>query len=358
MLVDELKEDARKKRGRLFWVGYDPMRLQGGQIGDGESSPELDAEFESILDSATLYDCVPLAPALDKQLQGKSVRFVTDCFGPLPPHPITAIEQRMGQTRAIVLLQSSAVSEPPGILDYFLIENAVKRSGHAGVGIVKFTGRESRVLLAEAKWMVGVSVIIPLADHVVAMLDNFLAYFCGSRGQLLTSPIANHKLNEMLRDPAAANDPKSEAVKSLMEMGIKQFNYSHAILNLMACKNVVGERQVIPQKLQQARARRGKLPLVERRVLTVTLPGVRRATRTPTPDDLKREPGAPQPLQTIPGSYRDYRENGLFGRYKGIYWFPAHVRGTIEAGTLSKSYKAIPAANKQGDNSNETVPEN
>ena len=64
MLIDDLRADAHAKKGRLFWVGCDTRK---GDMADGFSSEELDAEFLSILDSAVVYDCAPLMPMLTQQ---------------------------------------------------------------------------------------------------------------------------------------------------------------------------------------------------------------------------------------------------------------------------------------------------
>lgn len=336
MLIDDLRADAHAKKGRLFWVGCDTRK---GDMADGFSSEELDAEFLSILDSAVVYDCAPLTPMLTQQYEGKQIRFVRDCFGPLPPFPITAIDQKIGSNPALILFQSSAVTEPPTVMDYFLKETALQRAGQNGVGVARFSDSEPQTTLTDARWMVSVSVVVPLINGAVAMLDNFLAYFCDSRGQLLTAPIANVKLNDLLQ--LEPDTEKTVAVKKLLELALRHFNCSLGVLNLMACKNISSEPRKIPEKLQAARRRRGKPPLVEHRVLTVTLPG--KAVRGVRAKDLLAHAGEPQPLQAIPGQYRDYRENGLFGKYKGIFWVPAHVRGTAEAGEVkTKTYRATP----------------
>jgi len=38
------------------------------------------------------------------------------------------------------------------------------------------------------------------------------------------------------------------------------------------------------------------------------------------------------------GHFKDFREKGLFGRYKGVYWWSPHVRGDERFGTVEKEY--------------------
>ena len=39
------------------------------------------------------------------------------------------------------------------------------------------------------------------------------------------------------------------------------------------------------------------------------------------------------------GHFKDYRESGLFGKNKGIYWWDAQVRGNAENGVIEKDYQ-------------------
>ena len=41
------------------------------------------------------------------------------------------------------------------------------------------------------------------------------------------------------------------------------------------------------------------------------------------------------------GHFKDYRENGLFGKYPGIYWCPSHIRGNPEMGIVEKDYEVM-----------------
>jgi hypothetical protein len=46
-----------------------------------------------------------------------------------------------------------------------------------------------------------------------------------------------------------------------------------------------------------------------------------------------------QALHIVRGHPADYREHGLFGKYKGIFWIPAHTRGSPEHGVIEKDYE-------------------
>lgn len=44
-------------------------------------------------------------------------------------------------------------------------------------------------------------------------------------------------------------------------------------------------------------------------------------------------------LHICRGHFKDYREKGLFGKYKGIYWWAQHLRGDLDEGVVVKDYK-------------------
>jgi hypothetical protein len=47
-------------------------------------------------------------------------------------------------------------------------------------------------------------------------------------------------------------------------------------------------------------------------------------------------------LHICRGHFKDYRESGLFGKYKGIYWWDSQLRGDAESGTVHKEYEVTP----------------
>lgn len=44
-------------------------------------------------------------------------------------------------------------------------------------------------------------------------------------------------------------------------------------------------------------------------------------------------------LHICRGHFKDYRERGLFGKIKGLFWWDMHIRGNAEAGSVGKDYK-------------------
>lgn len=48
--------------------------------------------------------------------------------------------------------------------------------------------------------------------------------------------------------------------------------------------------------------------------------------------------GIKKALHICRGHFKDYREHGLFGRNKDIYWWDGHVRGSVQNGIVNKDY--------------------
>lgn len=54
----------------------------------------------------------------------------------------------------------------------------------------------------------------------------------------------------------------------------------------------------------------------------------------------KHKTGIKQALHICRGHFKDYSKGGgLFGKYKGTYWWPSYVRGNDKYGTIDKSYE-------------------
>jgi hypothetical protein len=139
---------------------------------------------------------------------------------------------------------------------------------------------------------------------------------------------------------------QSETGHQLFELCLRNFSISTMAQNLLACKNVSSQTREIDAKLQKRRARDQKPPLCEYRQIVIEAPPGRRTNLSAEQNDseVKRR------LHMVRGHFADYREKGLFGKYKGVFFFPAHLRGDESSGEIRKTgYKVVPP--KAGDNS-------
>jgi hypothetical protein len=109
-------------------------------------------------------------------------------------------------------------------------------------------------------------------------------------------------------------------------------------ISLLHCKNVSLELVPTSARIQRKRDRR-------------YTPGIRykRLVVEPMREAMRRERTGAEPGDTVKhalhicrGHFKDYREKGLFGRYKGIYWWEQHVRGDAQYGEIRKDYVVKP----------------
>jgi len=117
-------------------------------------------------------------------------------------------------------------------------------------------------------------------------------------------------------------------------------------VSFMHCKNVVQRVVAPPPKLSKRHKERHGRPLFSYRVLEIE--PMKQVLRT---EGRSEEIGLAKALHICRGHFKDYREHGLFGRNKGLYWWDQHVRGSIEAGIAAKDYSVkAPTVNPNGDN--------
>lgn len=104
--------------------------------------------------------------------------------------------------------------------------------------------------------------------------------------------------------------------------------------SLLSCKNVVLRDALIPVKASKAHVKRCGSPLFRYKVLDV-LPFQQaiRAAGNPSNDET-----IIKALHICRGHFKDYREHGLFGKTKAVFWWQPHVRGKLEAGMVVKDY--------------------
>lgn len=109
--------------------------------------------------------------------------------------------------------------------------------------------------------------------------------------------------------------------------------FTFSMLNV---KNVVRVEHKADRKLQERRKKRGQLPLVKYYTLEVEVPGKRAIGSSPA----NASETSSRPLHLVRGHLADYRDGkGLFGKHKGVYYIPSHMRGDIDNGVIKKRYR-------------------
>lgn len=105
-------------------------------------------------------------------------------------------------------------------------------------------------------------------------------------------------------------------------------------ISLMHCKNVELVRKPQNPKLAKAYRRRHKEPLLTYHVLDIE--PMKQVLRD---EGDSEHSGLRHALHICRGHFKDYRERGLFGKHKGLFWWESHLRGSAEVGTRVKDYR-------------------
>jgi|GEM_PF-2537018 len=104
-------------------------------------------------------------------------------------------------------------------------------------------------------------------------------------------------------------------------------------VSFLHCKNVKLIASEPDHKLSRAWTKRHNQPLYRYHVLDIE----------PMKQVLRKEGqsesvGLKKALHICRGHFKDYTNKGLFGKYKGMYWWEAHVRGSLSEGIVAKDY--------------------
>jgi hypothetical protein len=128
-----------------------------------------------------------------------------------------------------------------------------------------------------------------------------------------------------------------EVIADLAQAHGLEWLWSHTLflaLSLCHCKNVTVEPVVIPPKLKAKAEKRG-LPKVSYSVIEIE--PMRRTLKAE--GGLDEHGSVQKALHICRGHFKDYRERPLFGKYAGIYWWDAHVRGSANNGVAVRDYR-------------------
>lgn len=104
-------------------------------------------------------------------------------------------------------------------------------------------------------------------------------------------------------------------------------------LTFLNCKNTFIVENKPDAKLQKAHTAAHQRPLVSFKTLEIKVLKQILAASTGGTTDIKRS------LHICRGHFKDFREHGLFGRSKGLYWWGPQARGTASKGVALKDYK-------------------
>jgi hypothetical protein len=133
---------------------------------------------------------------------------------------------------------------------------------------------------------------------------------------------------------ATAQIPKNESMQVAAASLV-----AWTTLSMLNCANIEAVEHKIPDAFQKARQRSGKRPFVSYHTVRVDLDKTPRQIAAPTlPGD-----GTTPRLHKKRGHMKDYRRGkGLFGRYKGVWFWGDMTAGSADEGVVVADYKVTP----------------
>lgn len=149
-------------------------------------------------------------------------------------------------------------------------------------------------------------------------------------GIVTRQPIAEHALNKLA---AGVSVSGKEAVATRINVGLF---VPFLALSFMHCRNTqVKKSEPTPYKLERRRQREGRQPILRYHMINVDALG--RKTSYPAAESgLGSEDKA---LHICRGHFKHFGERGLFGKWKGMFWWPMHVRGSARSGLVISDYE-------------------
>ena len=133
---------------------------------------------------------------------------------------------------------------------------------------------------------------------------------------------------------ATAQIPKNESMQVAAASLV-----AWTTLSMLNCANIAAVEHKVPEAFQKARTKSGKRPLVSYHTVRVDLDKTPRQISAPSlPGD-----GTTPRLHKKRGHMKDYRRGkGLFGRYKGVWFWGDMAVGSEDAGVVVSDYKVSP----------------
>ena len=104
-------------------------------------------------------------------------------------------------------------------------------------------------------------------------------------------------------------------------------------ITFIHCRNTrIIENTPSPKLVKATRRRHGVTPVTYK---TLEIEPVKKILAT---EGNAAEVGQQKALHICRGHFKDYRQHGIFGKNKGLYWWGMHTRGTLDRGLVIKDY--------------------
>jgi len=173
--------------------------------------------------------------------------------------------------------------------------------------------------------------------------DNLLIYLIKPEEQIMVDSIY-HSVNQVFRLRAKEDGISEELADEMLKEGasdeeviqkIHLLIKTNRLFSLLTCSNIRTEN--VQDKLTKKQKKQGKKEPIEYKTIKVEIGKGKNSKIFPIGETKSGSHRAHQ----VPGRYRDYTKNPLFGKYYGIFWVPPHFKGNRELGEIKNSYEII-----------------
>ena len=178
------------------------------------------------------------------------------------------------------------------------------------------------------KWISTATIYVSVMDKIVSI--GGVTWFVDKEGCI--TPIKSSRGDELL---FATNRKMQgqELTDHCEQIKVGMF-VPWLAMSFMHCKNVEVVSNGHAQKLQASRLKKSKLPLTSFKTLVIEQ--MKKIISSSGEDNGGLSPKA---LHICRGHFKDFNEKGLFGKYKGRYWWPMHSKGNAVNGVINKDYE-------------------
>jgi hypothetical protein len=200
---------------------------------------------------------------------------------------------------------------------------------HRGLEGIRLTGS----LPAQVRWHYTIFTFVQLTSHDIIRGP----VHCGTalvspNGQLVELPTLDGGTQFMQWGVAYGEYLSAEERRQVASVGNVLVMPMWLALSFLHCKNVTLTKED-PCHMRKPPKRGEACRRLHYHVLNIH----------PMQEVLRREghshtTGLKQALHICRGHFKDYRQRGLFGKYQGLFWWDAHIRGRSSEGVVIKDY--------------------
>jgi hypothetical protein len=131
----------------------------------------------------------------------------------------------------------------------------------------------------------------------------------------------------------AENDDQQRALVSGIWSALRPALLGLCFAHLRNATTIIDE---VAPALRKRRRERGHAPI--NRWYTLEIGPIKTVLKSARQADGSPARSLQQALTICRGHFKTFDEHGLFGRIKGTFWWPMHVRGSSKAGAINKDY--------------------